>query len=82
MPLTRRVQPKKSEPIPAREPEPETFTCEEPKTAAIKRNVELCSESCIFEVYHGTLCFQHYRESQGFKFDEKQGKYVNTKEKK
>jgi len=81
MPLTRRSQPKKPEPIPARAPEPETVLCEEPKLATIKREIEKCSEPCIFETYHGTLCFQHYKESLGFKYDEKQGKFVKAKEK-
>jgi hypothetical protein len=82
MPLTRRSQPKKPEPIPARAPEPETVLCEEPKLAPIKREVEKCSELCIFEAYRNSLCYQHFRESQGFKFSETQGKFIKTKEKK
>lgn len=82
MALTKRTKAKKLEPIPACAPEPETVLCEEPKIAPIKREVEKCSELCIFEAYHGTLCFQHYKESQGLKFDETQGKYIKTKEKK
>jgi hypothetical protein len=41
--------------------------------------VEKCSELCIFEAYGNGLCYQHYRESQGFKFDEKQGKFIKEK---
>jgi hypothetical protein len=79
--LTKRTKVKKVELIPESAPEPETVLCEEPKLATIKREVEKCSEPCIFEAWSKGLCYQHFRESQGFKFSETQGKFIKTKEK-
>lgn len=79
--MTRRTKPKKAEPIKAVAPEPETFLCEEPKCAPIKNERENCSEPCIFQAYRNGLCFNHFKESQGFVFDSTKKIFVKKKEK-
>ena len=62
------------------EEEPEgTMLCTEPEVIPVQRERELCTESCIHEVYRKGLCHRHYKLSQGFTFDETQKLYVKKK---
>ncbi len=76
--MTRRSKPKVVK-VKPEAPEPETFLCEEPKCAPIKSENESCSEICVFHAYRNGLCFNHFKESQGFVFDKSQKVFVKKK---
>jgi len=80
--MNKRTMPKKAEKEPKKTEEPEgTSLCVEPEVVPVKRERELCSESCIYEVYRHGLCHNHYKLSQGFVFDEAKNLYVKGKKK-
>jgi hypothetical protein len=56
-----------------------TLLCEAPKMAEIdKSSFERCRE-CPLEVWRNKLCYEHFREKQGFEFDSEQKLFKKRK---
>ena len=78
--VNKRTMPKKAIKEPKKAEESEgTSLGVEPEMIPVQRERELCSESCVHEVYRHGLCHGHYKLSQGFVFDEAKNLYVKKK---
>lgn len=73
--MTRRTTAAKPEPIPVAEPE--TTLCPDVPTVIEPRVIVRCAE-CNFEVWRKGLCFTHWKESQGFVFNETTKTFVKA----
>jgi hypothetical protein len=76
MAMTRRTTGKKSVPVVAAAPEPETTLCDFKETVITKRERVLCTDCNFHEEWRDGLCFTHWKESQGFVFDETKKVFV------
>jgi hypothetical protein len=76
MKMTRRTTAKKTVAV----VEPETTICPAVETAALpKREIIQCSE-CNLEEWRSGLCYSHWKESEGFVFDEDTKVYIRKVE--
>lgn len=57
-------------------PEPETTLCAPVEEVPIERKRDLCTKCRQMDAWRNGLCYDHYKESEGFVYDAEQNRYV------